>query len=515
MKRPFSILIDGNTSMFLDSLLANWKSVGRSIMMRNSLDSVCPTYDGMRAAANINLKEMFEDGRPEVVEVAKKLLSMMTLCPPNNTPSQLFFDGWVECNVFFSLQRYWKKIGDDTKVVCDGEVRNRSFSYSDDATREAIDLLQRHALIDYDGEKLEMHQLMSFACRAELGLSETLRCPGEEDLRALQDVRALLTAVFGTVENDKVEDANAYPVMQTVGNTAEYMLERILNMMDPSNVCDSLVPHLRWMCGMSLRLANIQELVACDISRKKNLLLSANSCFEQLVAAQVNSVELEDLEWRLRLYENEGQVPQLLQLLERYQNSSNSKLRAETLMAIGDAYKGSNHDRVEDIVEVYEKAQRIYATLSGPESVDVATALNNIGEAYWRNDQHNEARRRFYSALEIYVHHFGPEHPWVAVAYHNFGATFQDLQDDKNFDKAMCFFDESLRIKEKTLSSEHFQYAETLSCKGNAYAVRGDYQSALEYHRRALIIFRNVFGCEHRSFKTCQDAISKIVGGGH
>lgn len=523
-KRTASALLDEETVILLKTILSNWKSVGCSIMMRNTGDSVCPTYDGMRAAAKINLHEMFQDGPPEIVETAKKLLIMMTLCPPTNTPIQLFLcppantpyqlffdDSWVEVSVSFSLQRYWIRPDDDTNVLCVGATGTRLFSVSDDATREAINLLQRHALIEIDGDQLALHQLMSLAVRAELGLKETLHLPGEEDLRVLQDVRTLLTALFGTVENDKVEHATAYPMMQTLGNAAEYMLDRVLKMMHPSNACDSLLPQLRWMCGMFLRLANIQELVACDTSRRENLLLSATRCLNQLQQFQVDVREFDELQWRLDLYEHENNVSKLLELFERRRESSNSKLLAATLMAIGDAYTRSNPLNAEIPVNFYQQARLLFEKLSGPNSVDVATALNNIGHAYWNSSNYTEAGRYFVNALEIYIQRLGPEHPWVAVTYTNCGALFLESQQDEDFHKAILFFRESLRIYDKVLSSLHPLYAQTLCSIGRAYMGRGDFQSALQHYNRALKIFDKSLGREHLLSKDCQKTVDALA----
>ena len=69
------------------SMLAVWKLGGRSMTMKHSGDGVLAAYDGMQAAARVNMREMEDEERSGVVTTAKSVLAMMTLCPPVNTPN--------------------------------------------------------------------------------------------------------------------------------------------------------------------------------------------------------------------------------------------------------------------------------------------------------------------------------------------------------------------------------------------------------------------------------------------
>ena len=84
-----SAAADAKSLLDATAVLKDWRDFGRSMTMQNSGDGALAAYDGMRAAARINLHEMQCEERAGLVARAKALLAMMTLCPPVNTPLSL------------------------------------------------------------------------------------------------------------------------------------------------------------------------------------------------------------------------------------------------------------------------------------------------------------------------------------------------------------------------------------------------------------------------------------------
>ena len=190
------------------AVLKDWRDFGRSMTMRNSGDGALAAYDGMHAAARINLHEMQCEERAGLVARAKCLLAMMTLCPPVNTPLELFLGG-------HQVQR-----SAATTPECD-DVASQPPSSSNSAMREAVSVLEQHALLDVDGDQLGMHQLMAQAVRAELQAEAPGSCPG------VYDLQALLTARYGTEEDVDV-DAGEYAAMRLMGDAAEYAVAAVV-----------------------------------------------------------------------------------------------------------------------------------------------------------------------------------------------------------------------------------------------------------------------------------------------
>lgn len=209
----------------------------------------------------------------------------------------------------FSCQRYWVR-------PTDGCVRTRPVSLLNDATREAVAALERHALIDVDGDQLAMHQLMAEAVQAEL----RDKAPGSHP--GVRDLQALLTARYGSEEEEAV-DADDFAVMRLMGEAAEYAVAKVA-----AAKGDADMAMQRWGCGMYLRLASVQCHVTSDAGNIERLLVAASGCLQRMRSSGCTG--LNDVTWRLRLYE--GFVPlirgdydvalALLQALEVFQGKA-------------------------------------------------------------------------------------------------------------------------------------------------------------------------------------------------
>jgi len=478
-----SAAFDAKTSACATAALAEWRTIGQSITMLNPGDGVCPTYDGMRAAARINLLEMQQEERDALV-VAKNLLEMMTLCPPTNTPMELFLDGtWVEHDVPFSRQRYWMR-------PADGAVRTRFFSFSDDVTREAVAALERHALIEIDGDngdQLAMHQLMALAVRAELEVEVIGSRPGVED------VIALLAARYGSEENEDV-GAEEFVAMRLIGDAAEHVVAKMLELIDGADVMA-----LRLVFGMLLRLACVQEVVTSDAANMDRLLVAAGGCLQRLQG--VGCIESGNMEWRLQLYkaavsgvkgDHDAQLSMLQVLEESHAATPRVKLMSATLNYIGAAFHAKGeHDKA---VEYYTRALDFNLERLGPRHPDVATSLGCIGDALYAKDEHDKALEYNTRALDIQLERLGPRHPEVATSLCFIGTVFKDKGEH---DKAVEYYTRALDIYLERLGPRHPNVAASLGNIGDALYAKGEHDKALEYFTRALDIQLRRLGPRH------------------
>jgi tetratricopeptide (TPR) repeat protein len=479
-----SAAADAKTSACAIAALAEWRAIGQSITMQNPGDGVCPTYDGMRAAARINLLEMQQEERETLVVIAKKLLGMMTLCPPTNTPMELFLDGtWVEHDVLFSQRRCWMR-------PADGAVRTRFFSFSDDATREAIAALKRHALIEIqvdNTDQLALHQLMALAVRAELENEVIGSRPGVED------VIALLAARYGL---DDEEDINAeeFVVMRLIGDAAEHAVAQVLELVGDADV---LVQ--RWACSMLLRLARVQEIVTSDAADMDRLLVAASGCLQRLRG--VGCTELDNLEWRLQLYkatvsgvkgDHDSRLAMLRALEEAHAATPRVKLMSALLNNIGSALdaKGEN----DKALEYHTRALDVFLERLGPRHPDVATSLGCIGGALDAKGEHDKAVEYLTRALDIYVERFGPRHPEVAKSLNNIGNA---LDAKCEHSKAVEYYTHALDIRLERLGPRHPHVAGSLNNIGNSLRAKGEHDQAVEFYTRALDIRLERLGPRH------------------
>jgi tetratricopeptide (TPR) repeat protein len=463
--------------------LSKWRHVGRSKVLKNpGEDNVCPTYDGVQAAAAINLHELQTEEPAEVVVLAKKILGMMTRCPAS-TPKELFLDGtWVPCKSEFSCQRYWMK--------SDCAVRTRFYSLSNDDTQEAIATLEQHALIDDNSYQLGMHQLMADAVRAELQTEAPGSCPG------VLDLQALLTARYGT-EEDVYVDAGEYAAMRVMGDAAEYAVAAVVGAVGEADMALQ-----RWACGMYLRLARVQVEVASDADACARLLAAAASCLQRMQGQ--SCAGLRELEWRVQLYWTEvpyikGDYDEALSGLRKvvcdFADCGNAELMGHTLNGIGSAlWSKGEHDKA---VEYHTRALDICMERLGPRHPHVATLLGNIGSALQFKGEHDKAVEYHTRALDICMERLGPRHPDVAASLNNMGSALEPKGDDSEHDKAVEYYTRALDILMERLGPRHPHVATSLSNIGNELESKREHDKAVEYHTRALDIRMERLGPRH------------------
>ena len=76
------------------------------------------------------------------------------------------------------------------------------------------------------------------------------------------------------------------------------------------------------------------------------------------------------------------------------------------------------------------------------------------------------------------------------------------------YDKALEYYQKSLKIREKVYGKEHPDTAESYNNIGSVYNSKGEYDKALEYYQKSLKICEKVYGKEHPSTATSYNNIS-------
>ena len=94
-------------------------------------------------------------------------------------------------------------------------------------------------------------------------------------------------------------------------------------------------------------------------------------------------------------------------------------------------------------------------------------------------------------AAKIYTEN----HNWkVAGSYNNLGNVYSSLGD---CNKRKQYHEKALIIKKKIFGDEHPNVASSLHNLGNDFQHLGQYNEAKEHHEKALIIYKKIFGEEH------------------
>ena len=130
----------------------------------------------------------------------------------------------------------------------------------------------------------------------------------------------------------------------------------------------------------------------------------------------------------------------------------------------------------------------------GPDHVEVAGTLTNLGAAWRDLGKPEKARDLFERALRILERAYGPDHVEVARTLDNLGAAWSDLGKPE---KARDLFERALPIFERAYGPDHVRVAVTLDGLGDAWRNLGKPEKARDRCERALRILERAYGPDH------------------
>ena len=86
----------------------------------------------------------------------------------------------------------------------------------------------------------------------------------------------------------------------------------------------------------------------------------------------------------------------------------------------------------------------------------------------------------------------------MAASYNNLGLAYKNKGV---YDRAIEYYEKSLRIKIAALGDEHPSVATSYNNLGSAYDSKGEYDRAIEYFSKAVVIGRAALGSGHPDSK--------------
>ena len=120
--------------------------------------------------------------------------------------------------------------------------------------------------------------------------------------------------------------------------------------------------------------------------------------------------------------------------------------------------------------------------------------LNHAGILCSNKGDYDKALQYYQESLRIFDKALGKEHPDVATIINNLGNVYNFKGEQ---DKALQYLQESLRIREKALGKEHPYVAMSLNNLGLLYKNKGEYDKAIQYYQESLRISEKALGKEH------------------
>jgi len=136
---------------------------------------------------------------------------------------------------------------------------------------------------------------------------------------------------------------------------------------------------------------------------------------------------------------------------------------------------------------------------------DLATLANNLSLIYRDLGQLDWALEFQLKALAIREKVLTAEHPDRAQSYNNLSLIYRDLGQ---LDQALAYQQKALAIREKVLAADHPSLATSYNNLSSIYKALGQLDQALEYQLKTTEIFEKVLGAEHPSLATSYNNLS-------
>jgi CHAT domain-containing protein/Flp pilus assembly protein TadD len=137
--------------------------------------------------------------------------------------------------------------------------------------------------------------------------------------------------------------------------------------------------------------------------------------------------------------------------------------------------------------QVLDLAKKLF----GPESLQVATALNDLAILYQDTDKYEYAEKDYLEALRIDKKLLGDDDLEVATILNNLAGLY-DVKGD--YDKVEGLYQEALRIRRKALAADDTAIADTLSNLGSHFGYIGQYWKVELYYLQAIEIYKKKLG---------------------
>jgi tetratricopeptide (TPR) repeat protein len=199
----------------------------------------------------------------------------------------------------------------------------------------------------------------------------------------------------------------------------------------------------------------------------------------------------------LRLEERGQKIRDLEELLREYRSLPDEKRDLRTENEIKDRLANLYY-----ITADYAKAEKLRIDLLNGaiqevNNEEIARLSNELALIYDAQGRYDQAIEKLEEALRIVEKTLGREHFDYAIRLNNMANVYAG---QGRYDEATEKFEEALRIVEKTLGREHPDYAVSLNNLGEIYRLQGRYDEAVRKHEDALGIREKTIGREHPGY---------------
>ena len=150
--------------------------------------------------------------------------------------------------------------------------------------------------------------------------------------------------------------------------------------------------------------------------------------------------------------------------------------------------------RHEKAIEHHERALRLYRSIYGDRSVQVAGQLINLGIVWFNKGYYDKAIDYYQEGLKLDIANFGEVHRDVARDYNNLGNAWKNKGE---YDRAISFHEKALKIDTAIFGEKHTAVTRDWNNLGVAWRNKGDPDKAIKYFEKALQADLALVGDKH------------------
>lgn len=195
---------------------------------------------------------------------------------------------------------------------------------------------------------------------------------------------------------------------------------------------------------------------------------------------RIAQLDMKESKW------NQG-LKNLSKALDLFQSSRGKKEKTLDIASvyghIGNLFRHQNRDR--EALTYYFKSLEIFIE-NGEEKSETGLLCDHIGWIYFSKGNYDEAIKYFQEALRIKIHVYGEEHPQIVLTYCNLGEIFRLKTELKS---CIGTYAHALDIALKVLGKEDPRLADVFYGIGQYYNDHKDYQKAVNSYNKAIEIF--------------------------
>ncbi|MGH7848292.1 MAG: tetratricopeptide repeat protein, partial [Candidatus Binatia bacterium] len=181
---------------------------------------------------------------------------------------------------------------------------------------------------------------------------------------------------------------------------------------------------------------------------------------------------------------------------------------AEAWTCIAAAYLQQN--KFEESEAAFKRSIQTLRPLSVERPVELALALNGLGELYRSAGKFADAEAPLRESLELTGHAAGQDSTDYAMALNNLGLLYKD---EGRYPESEPLHRQSLAIVEKAVGSDHVRATYPLNALASLYMAQKKFRDAEPLLRRALGIRESVYGLESPAVATLVNNLAAVYAG--